>query len=93
MPGRVEFTRAPVFSAPWRGSCGRSSAAASTPETCRRRSTRDRAVARLLGPLLYWRLATDGPVTRAVVSDVIEAFLASTGRQRGPVGRTPGQRR
>lgn len=37
----------------------------------------DRAVARLLGPLLYWRLATDRPVTRAVVADVVDAFLAS----------------
>src|SRR5581483_6978433 len=37
----------------------------------------DRAVARLLGPLLYRRLATDRPVTRAVVSDVVDSFLAA----------------
>jgi AcrR family transcriptional regulator len=38
----------------------------------------DRAVARLLGPLLYWRLATDRPVTRPVVADVVDTFLVAT---------------
>jgi AcrR family transcriptional regulator len=36
----------------------------------------DRALARLLGPLLYWRMATDRPVTRPVVADVVDSFLA-----------------
>lgn len=37
----------------------------------------DQAVARLLGPLLYWRLATDRPVTRRVVADVVGSFFVS----------------
>ena len=38
----------------------------------------DRAVNRLLGPLLYHRVATDRPVTRAVVIDVVDTFLAAS---------------
>ena len=47
----------------------------------------ERAVARLLGPLLYWRLATDRPVTRAVVTDVVDAFLGAARRAGGPADR------
>ncbi|MEW6477050.1 MAG: TetR/AcrR family transcriptional regulator [Actinomycetota bacterium] len=46
----------------------------------------DRAVARLLGPLLYRRLATDRPVTRAVVVDVVGSFLAAAPPQPMPAG-------
>lgn len=46
----------------------------------------DRAVARLLGPLLYRRLATDRPVTRAVVADVVDSFLAPAMPRPGTAG-------
>lgn len=53
----------------------------------------DRAVGRLLGPLLYWRLATDRPVTRPVVADVVDSFLAAAMPGPVPAGRSPRRRR
>lgn len=51
-----------------------------------------RAVARLLGPLLYWRLATDRRVTRPVVADVVDSFLAAV-IPTAPLGRRAHLRR
>src|SRR5688572_27516247 len=52
------------------------------PGTRRAHLDFDRAVTRLLDPLLYWRLATDRPV----VADVVDSFLTTVLRPAGPPG-------
>lgn len=55
----------------------------------------ERAVARLLGPLLCWRLPPGRPVARPVVADAVDALLVapSPGRLAGRAARTAAERR